>query len=86
MVNGPFDSGVVSEASGEKFSVSEAMFAGPDFCIVVSGMVVFSFKRGSLPDDVAVVNLVKGTSEGLLLSCWHPVAKYSSIIIIATWI
>ena len=78
MVNGPFDSGVVIEAFGASFSVSEAVFAGPGFWAGVSGMVVMSFKRSSLPDDVGVVNPVKGTSEGLLLSCWHPVVKYSS--------
>ena len=82
IVSGPFDSGAASEASGAIFSVSEAVFAGLDFCMVVSGTADFSFKRSSLPDDVGVVNPVKGTSEGLLLSCWHPVVKYSSTTMI----
>ena len=78
MVSGPFDSGVFTEASGAVFSVSEAVFADPDFCVGVSAMAVFSLKRSSLLDDVAVVNPVKGTLGGLLLSCWHPVVKHSS--------
>ena len=81
MVSGPFDSGVVTEGSGASISISEAVFAGPNFWAGVSGMVVMFFIISSLPDDVSVENPVKGTSEGLLLSCWHPVVKYSSITI-----
>jgi hypothetical protein len=54
MVNGPFESGIVTAASGVNLPVSEVVFAGPDFWVGVSGMAVMSFIISSFWRDVGV--------------------------------
>jgi hypothetical protein len=70
MVNGPFESGVVTEASGVNFPVSEFVFAGPDFRAGVSGMAVMSFIISSFWMDVGVVPWSEDVSGVTLQAAW----------------
>ena len=70
MVNGPFESEVVTEGCGVVFSVLEGVFAGPDFCMVVSGMVVKSFILSSFLRDVGVAPWSEDVSGVTLQAAW----------------
>jgi hypothetical protein len=70
MVNGPFDSGVVTETFGASFSVSEVVFAGSDFGAGVSGMAVFSLNRSSFWMDVEGAPWGEDVSGVMLQADW----------------
>ena len=71
MVNGPFESRVVTEDSGASFSVSEALFAGSGFWAGVSGMAVMSFVLSSSWRDVGVAPWSENVSGITLQAAWH---------------
>jgi hypothetical protein len=71
MVNGPFDGRVVTEVSGASFSVSEVVFAGPDFWAGVSGIAVMSFIISSFWRNVGVVPWRDDVSGVMLQAAWH---------------
>ena len=70
MVNGTFESGVVTAASGVKLSVSEVVFAGLDFWAGVSGMVVISFVLSSSWRDVGIAPWGEDVSGVTLQADW----------------
>jgi len=71
MVNGPFDGRVVTEVSGASFSVSEVVFAGPDFWASVTGMAVMSFAISSSWRDVGVAPWGEDVSGVMLQAAWY---------------
>ena len=71
MVNGPFDSGMVTEAFGASFFVSEAVFAGPVFWVGVSGMAVMAFVLFSSWRDAGVAPWGEDVSGVRLQAAWH---------------
>ena len=71
MVNGPFESGVVTETSGVNLPVSGVVFAGPDLWFGVSGMAVLSCIKRSVWRDVGVVPWSEDVSGVTLQAARH---------------
>jgi hypothetical protein len=70
MVNGPFESGIVTAAFGANFPVSEFVFAGPGFWAGVSGMAVMSFIISSFWRGVGVASWSENVSGITLQADW----------------